>query len=238
MKVKKNYFFIIKNILFVLLIIIIILYLLSLLYLIYNNSIQNLMNEIKNKKILIIGNGPSALNKERINLDNKYDIIIRINKKKNENKYKKCIGSKTNIYVNNPCRYFQKLDKNNINKKKIIIYKGILDILIFPFINFSNIILGFYNSKYYKNTYTYYLNFFDSKLITNNNFKIPTTGLSLLYLLNKYNINYDLMGFDSLMKKNIDYKHYDNSKAVLKEIHNFNNEYDYFQKNKKNVNII
>ena len=237
MKLKKNYFFIIKNILFVLLIIIIILYLLSLLYLIYNNSIQNLINEIKNKKILIVGNGPSALNKERINLDNKYDIIIRINKKKNENKYKKCIGSKTDIYIYNPITYLQKLDKNNINKKKIIIYKGILDILIFPFVFFSNRILGFYNSKY-KNIYTYYLNFFECISITNNSYTYPTTGLSLLYLLNKYNINYDLMGFDSLMKKNIDYKHYDNSKAVLKEIHNFNNEYDYFQKNKKNVNII
>lgn len=236
MKLKKKYELYIKNIL-LLLFIIFIIYLLSLLYLIYNNSIQNLMNEIKNKKILIIGNGPSALSKIRENLDNEYDIIIRINKIKNKKKYEKCIGSKTDIYIYNPIEYLLKLNKTNINKKKIIIYKGILDILIFPFINFVNIIIGFYNSKY-DNIYTYHINFFDSKLITNNNLKIPSTGISLLYLLNKYNIKYDLMGFDSLMKKNIDYKHYDNSKINLKEVHNFNNEYDYFQKNKKNVNII
>ena len=233
MKLKKNYLLNIKNILLVLFIIFII-YLLSLFYLIYNNPIQNLMNEIKNKKILVIGNGPSSINKKRINLNNEYDIIIRINKKKYQKKYEKCIGSKTDIYVYSPYTYF--LKRNNKIKKKIIIYKGILELLIFPFINFVNIIFGFYNLKY-KNIYTYYLNFSECSKITNN-FKIPTTGISLLYLLNKYNIKYDIMGFDSLMNKNIDYKHYDNSYTEFTNLHNFNNEYDYFQKNKKNVNTI
>ena len=235
MKLKKNYLLNIKNILLVLFIIFII-YLLSLLYLIYNNPIQNLMNEIKNKKILIVGNGPSALNKKRINLNNEYDIIIRINKKKYQKKYEKCIGSKTDIYVYNLISFFE-LNKNNINKKKIIIC-NILCLL--PFLNFFNIIYNFYylNSLENKNTYIYYLNFFECSKITNNSFIYPTTGISLLYLLNKYNIKYDIMGFDSLMNKNIDYKHYDNSYAENNHIHNFNNEYDYFQKNKKNVNII
>ena len=239
MKVKRKYLLnIIKNILFILLIIIIIIYLSSILYLYYNNSIENLMNEIKNKKILVVGNGPSALSKIRENINKLYDIIIRINKKDYDKKYKKYIGSKTNICVYGPYRYLLKLNKTNINKKNIIIYKGILDILIFPFINFFNIILDFFYSKYYKNNYTYYVNFFDSNFITNNNFKIPTTGISLLFLLNNFNIKYDIIGFDSLMKKNIDYKHYDKSKSLLKNIHNFNKEYDYFQKIKKNVKII
>lgn len=236
MKLKKNYISNkIKNILIVLFIIFII-YLLSLLYLIYNNSIQNLMNKIKNKKILIVGNGPSALNKERINLDKKYDIIIRINKKKYKKKYEKYIGSKTDIYIYSPFRYLSKLNKNNINNKEIIIFKGIIDILIFPFVILYNIILGFYNSKY-KNIYTYYLNFFECRKITNNFYTYPTTGISLLYLLNKYNIKYDIIGFDSLMNKNIKYNHYDNS-YQLTILHNFNSEYNYFQKNKKNVKII
>ena len=193
------------------------------------------MNKIKNKKILIIGNGPSSINKKRLNLDKKYNIIIRINKKKYNKKYEKCIDSKTDIYIYNPITYLQKSD-NNINNKKIIIFKGIIDILIFPFVIFYNIILGFHNSKY-KNIYTYYLNFSECSKITNNSYTYPTTGLSLLHLLNKYNIKYDIIGFDSLMNKNIKYNHYDNSNQ-LTILHNFNSEYDYFQKNKKNVNII
>jgi len=132
---------------------------------------------------------------------------------------------------------FFELNKNNINKKKIIIC-NILCLL--PFLNFTNMIYNFYylNSLENKNTYIYYLNFFECNKITNNSFIYPTTGISLLYLLNKYNIKYDIIGFDSLMNKNIDYKHYDNSYAELTNLHNFNNEYDYFQKNKKNVNTI
>lgn len=93
MKLKKNYLLNIKNILLVLFIIFII-YLLSLFYLIYNNPIQNLMNEIKNKKILVIGNGPSSINKKRINLNNEYDIIIRINKKNIKKSMKNVLDQK------------------------------------------------------------------------------------------------------------------------------------------------
>ena len=70
-------------------------------------------------KVIIIGNSPSILNKERGDLIESFDIIIRINKCATKG-FEKYIGNRTDIWATTYFKYHK--DPNNIEKPFLPFY--------------------------------------------------------------------------------------------------------------------
>ena len=74
--------------------------LLLIIFIVYNLT-KNVENFSNNKKIIIIGNGPSVLDKENGKLIDSFDKVARFNTFKNDSEYSKFVGTRTDLWFIN-----------------------------------------------------------------------------------------------------------------------------------------
>ena len=74
--------------------------LLLIIFIVYNLT-KNVENFSNNKKIIIIGNGPSVLNNENGKLIDSFDKVVRFNTFKNDSEYSKFVGTRTDLWFIN-----------------------------------------------------------------------------------------------------------------------------------------
>ena len=66
------------------------------------NNLININEKFSNtKKIIIIGNGPSVLDKENGKLIDNFDKVVRFNTFKNDSEYSKFVGTRTDLWFIN-----------------------------------------------------------------------------------------------------------------------------------------
>lgn len=194
-----------------------------------NNLLLTIYFKKINKDITIIGNGPSVKNNVK---DISKNYVIRFNEKKIIKKYKKYTGTNTDLYATNIIHYILNIKNIDDNLDRLLCM-NISQLIFLPFVFIYCIVFNLITNKTYL------------PLCTINNW---SSGLSIIDFLYKFK-NITISGFDSLIYKNKNYVHYNDLylhkndlmqiKLASKYFHNFNKEYEYFQKYiKKNITII
>lgn len=179
-------------------------------FVIGNVKFCKFLKDIKHKRILLIGNGPSALKNKKKNLDKKYSVIIRFNNFMTKD-YEEYVGSKTD-YVFTAGR----LPTENFNSDNFCFF-NMIHILTYPIVfliyklSFKKYLdLNLYSFDFKKNYFIF------SKFVTKsiNNF---TSGFSVIKILLDNKIKFDYTGFDSLS---------DNKNEKLKYCHYFKDDHN------------
>lgn len=189
-----------------------------------NYPAKNIIYKLKNKKVILIGNGPSAL-KNKKNIDDIYDVIIRFNDPKIE-QFKEYVGTRTDII----CTGGHYSQHNNIPN---IVFLSDYHVCLYPFAP-----IGLLTPYSKKKTFT--CDFTNKSFIYTSSkikkdlglglLKQPSTGISMIHFLKENNINFDITGFDTLTSEISMYTHYDKSKTffLFDSTHDWKKEYVYF----------
>ena len=193
-----------------------------------------LINILGNKysKVLVVGNGPSLLNREMGEKINEYDIVIRLNDYKIKG-YEKYVGNKTDIWFTGMGWQLEKRKINNIKSTLICSGKWYKrqDILrqiqkkIIPKVNEDKV-----NTQniYYINNPSMF------SIRVNGINKTFSTGLmALLIGINYFYHPITIVGFDGIIEKSKEHRsglamphYYDRKTEVAKNVHDFSNERD------------
>ena len=203
-------------------------------FIVGNAKFCKFLKDIKHERILLVGNGPSALKNKKKNLDKKYNVIIRFNNFVTKD-YEEYIGSKTDYVFSNAFR----LPEENFNSDNFCFF-NMIHILTYPLV-FLIYKLGF--KKYLDlNLHSFDLkkkDFIFSKFVTKsfNNF---TSGFSVIKILLDNKIKFDYTGFDSLSdskNEKLKYSHYfkddhNMTHYINKNFHNSDLEKELFKSHK------
>tara|TARA_Y100000992_G_C21236053_1_gene478117 strand:- start:260 stop:1000 length:741 start_codon:yes stop_codon:yes gene_type:complete len=163
-----------------------------------------LKKKIKGKKILLVGNGVSAIKRKKLFIDKKYNVIIRFNNGTPKD-YESYVGSRTD-YIFTAGRFplikYKKYNFCLIKKSHLIKYPFLY---VFPI----NRLFGHYHQHYNYNLHSFDINknfllYYSYEIKDKNNL---TTGFSLIKMLLDKNIPFDYTGFDSLNNYS-NYDHY------------------------------
>lgn len=169
-----------------------------------NYHFKKFLKNVKNKNILLIGNGPSALKNKKKNIDKKYDVIIRFNNFTTK-KYEEYIGSKTDYVFTAgrlPSEKFIFKSFSFFSLFHIFTYPIVY--LVYKLCPIKHFDLNLYIFNLKKNYFL--LSIFETNSLTN-----FTTGFSIIKILLDNRIKFDYTGFDSLSdnKDNeLNYCHY------------------------------
>ena len=204
-------------------------------FIVGNYKFCKFLKDIKRERILLVGNGPSALKNKKKNIDKKYSVIIRFNNFKTKG-YEEYVGSKTDYVVT-----AGRLPAENFNSENFCFF-NIIHILTYPIVfliyKFSfkkHLDLNLYSFDFKKNYFVF------SKFVTKslNNF---TSGFSIIKILLDNKIKFDYTGFDSLSdskNEKLKYCHYykddHNMIYYINKFHNSDLEKELF-KSHKNLN--
>lgn len=197
-----------------------------------NRKLKKFFKKIKGKKILLVGNGVSAIKRKKLLIDKKYNLIIRFNNGTPKD-YESYVGSRTD-YIFTAGRFplikYKKYNFCLFNLRHLIIYPFLyifqINKLLNPFHEHFNFNLHSFDIN--KNFIIYSSYEFKDK-------NILTTGFSLIKMLLDKNIPFDYTGFDSLNNYS-NYEHYyenDNPATKFANIaHNLENERKIFLSHK------
>lgn len=187
-----------------------------------------IMNTIKGKRILLVGNGPSALDSKNLTIDGDYDIIFRFNNY-NSKDFSDYVGSRTDFVISSG--FLTQTDAQNI------CFISPIQFLMYPIIVF---ISNFIPIKFIRERKYFSLDTRKHTVVLTSEgiFSSHTSGFRMMQYMLDHEIQFDYMGFDSLHDnfKQHQYKHYyaDNVEFLqcFDKLHNHHEERLLFNQHK------